>query len=642
MHFAWLSHLFWASDSRTQLSIELIVVVASAFLLFVYAPLRRDLGAVRKVRRRAKRAVNAGDANGITRREAVAKALKYGRLSRHWESFSRQWRNSQAHDERSPVRFASTFEEAPLMPSGWRQSLLPAIPGVFVAMGVFGTFVGLTLAIPHPGAHAASTSAADTAEQIQKLTSSLGLAFRTSLWGLSLSVFSVLGIKHLEGNFDKEEEEIDRVVHLAYEWIGEGEMSARALREQKEGTDRLRKELTEVTMELQNVLTSGLDSITASAANTASSVSEELVKKLGQALQDGVSAHVESLRSTIEATIAVQEEIGTGLALAFEQMRGSTEAHRTTVERLHSATGAIEQAAQKLGETTENFAPTVAQLNQAGQALEQTSQAMSETQLRAGEAVETVRSTLVDAASALEQQRELVEGTLAEMKEAISRLSEGLSDDLIGALRSVDEVLGKALTRLGGTILDSSSTIDRMGPAFGQMLETVKTVEQGLSTVDGSVKALGEGLGQELRPIGEINRELGDSTKNLALIIEKALQGIERSAGVTSSLERQVKAEGATLRAALKEFATPRPGSKSGSSPIRKPDTSSLRDPPADVSMKDVMPRQTSPTRPPRPPTPATARRTTPSEKPNPSPNVTEPQPKKGLLSRFTRRLWIW
>src|SRR5690606_21349737 len=128
------------------------------------------------------------------------------------------------------------------------QALLPAVPGVLLGLGILGTFLGLTQALPHAGtsfvAEPTSVSTATAAvvssgpaleridHQIEGMTKALALAFKTSLWGLTLSMLMTVALRGLEGAYAREEAELDRVVHSAFAWVSPDELGAIALHEQ--------------------------------------------------------------------------------------------------------------------------------------------------------------------------------------------------------------------------------------------------------------------------------------------------------------------------------------------------------------------------------------------------------------------------
>lgn len=351
-----LIELLWSNDPSTQISISVVLAAALIAGVTVYLPLRVDSYRKRSIRKKLSRALSSDVGDKNEHRDIVKTILDGSAFEPNGADFIARWSSSKDNKGRAPVRFASTFADRPLMPTGWRRSLLPSIPGIFLALGILGTFVGLTLALNNTGD---ASAAKDIGKEIDTLISSLSLAFRTSLWGISLSIAFVIGLRRMEGGYETEEEMIDLLVHEVFPWISDSELSYLAIEGQRSGTDQLRSALQEVSMSLENAITSGLEKIEQSTSSAANDISQELIETLANALQEGVGAHVEALRVAIAETTSVQQEIGVSLALAFEEIRKATEAHSTTARSLDEAATAVETAAERLSATAAEFGPSV-------------------------------------------------------------------------------------------------------------------------------------------------------------------------------------------------------------------------------------------------------------------------------------------
>ena len=533
-----LFSVFWADHPATQQGIGLILLVAAIVALFVYLPLRFELLHANRLRKKLAVLVRKGSESPSDLRREMLQALRESRISATAADFVKRWESSKDSSGRAPVRFATSFMARPLLPTGWRRSLLPAIPGMFLALGILGTFVGLTLAVSNQNINQQvgdSTTRADaTADQVDQLIGNLALAFRTSLWGIVLSLLFVISLRRLEGHFEEEEERIDQLIHRVFPWVSESEVAALATREQRLATDQLRNSLQEVAMSLENAITAGLERIEKTTLDVASGVSDALVKELGQTIRDGVGAHVEALREAIEKTTQTQSEIGESLALAFEQIRNAAEAQRTAAENLAKSADAVGSASDVLSGAASELSPVVESLASTGQSLKSTSQAMASVQQKSSEAIESVRSALEDAKQALDQQRGMVQSILGELHSSIQQLSEGLSDDLVAALESVDGILGNAIGRLNGTIHDSNELLDRMAPAVGRVLEISSTVEKSISGLDKGIQLLATSVHQQLGKIPDSIESLKQTNDALVARITKAITEIQKATEISN------------------------------------------------------------------------------------------------------------
>ena len=126
------------------------VLAAGAFaLLFVYLPLVLRLFRVGRLNRALKRAHASAENPADNLRAETARAFERSPLASQWESFSARWRSSQAlgESDRAAVRLIDILDDQPIVASGAIKNLLPALPGLFVAMGVLGALIGFTGAV---------------------------------------------------------------------------------------------------------------------------------------------------------------------------------------------------------------------------------------------------------------------------------------------------------------------------------------------------------------------------------------------------------------------------------------------------------------------------------------------------------------
>ncbi|MCA9860937.1 MAG: hypothetical protein KC438_14505, partial [Thermomicrobiales bacterium] len=137
----------------TQLAIYLIIAIALGSFLFVLLPLLWRLaqigvpmfGLLTRARTMLAHEPEPG------RQDALAKLLSGSPIDQQWARFLREWRSASPTLHSlptggSPVRLRDVFEDIPLIRPGARRSLVGGLPGIFIAIGVLGTFVGLTIA----------------------------------------------------------------------------------------------------------------------------------------------------------------------------------------------------------------------------------------------------------------------------------------------------------------------------------------------------------------------------------------------------------------------------------------------------------------------------------------------------------------
>lgn len=214
------------------------------------------------------------------RRETLHKAgeLKAPNVGMLWREFDESLVLSSDHKQLFNTLDAEHFFNPRTLAGGLTASrLLAAAPSFLVAIGVLGTFVGLTVGLE---GLAGSTNEIEALKGgINKLISGAAVAFMTSVWGVALSLFlnivekalerkALLDIQALQYRIDELYVRIpaeQSLVHIA-EY---GKESKEALQELHERIgERLQETLTGMNEAMQTALTDALNNIMAPAIQT--------------------------------------------------------------------------------------------------------------------------------------------------------------------------------------------------------------------------------------------------------------------------------------------------------------------------------------------------------------------------------------
>jgi len=394
---------------------------------------------------------------------------------------------------------AEVFEERPLLPSGARRSLLPALPGLFLAVGAFGTLVGLTFAVD-----VLASSGSGAAMSRSALALEIGLALRAALWGLLLSILSATATRWLQGRYAAQSDAIDQLVEAAYGSITPGEVATRSTVSQREGIDRLSDEFVQVTFELNEGIKKGLSRIEASTAKAASLVSEEqrgsldsVTAELREATRRGVDEHLGALRDALGRAVAHQDAVTEKLG---EQVARSAELaeHHETLSR------SLERAATVVDGASASLAGAATRLEAVPDALERMGNEIERLPDTLGASLEPVRSTLVQ-----------------------------LDEDMKGARAVID-----SLTQ--------------------GVLQSVEPVRAALERLDGQMNGVARGLIESTDRSSAVEKSVDDLRQELA---DESLQLRGAAAELVSELRRTVDAMGTAARelATGAQVASPRP-----------------------------------------------------------------------------------
>jgi len=576
----------WVNDPISQVVISLVVTIAAALLLLVFLPLLLRLGRTSLLRYRLRRVLRDKDATLESRREAMRSAFEASPLRELWTDFLRRREGSLVSGTKdlAAFRFAELLDDRPLLPTGALGSLLTVLPGLFLALGILGTFVGLTLAlqdlvpsetavavvrpnaepangppllptplVSEPASDAKPQQASRPAaqrgaepERIASLVRSVGLALRSSLWGLIFSLLAALGGRVLVGRFDAGAEELDSLVERLYGSVSQGELATRFARFQAEGFDRLRMELATTTRELGSSLDTGLGRIETSTARAANLVSKkqrlalaQVVEEMSTSIRRGVEEHLGGLHRALELAVSHQGEVTGGLELAFKRMTQNSEAQQQVTRSLAEAAQTVLGASQSMDRSANSFEPVVERLRATGDAIESATERINQTQDLTARNVDSVRSSVEHTASTMAEQREFVEMGLTEIRGTLRHLSQTLGNELSQALRNVDDALESSVGRLRETLLESNETIDRIALPIRAAEGTTREMHAALERTRNDMVGLGEWLIQAIKPVrgtvaqlddrsGAITRALVDFSSQLRTI-DKSVEALRSS-----------------------------------------------------------------------------------------------------------------
>lgn len=283
-------------------SVTAAIFVASLFFLFVHY--RRF-----RARMRALRSLLEGQSKetlALSRRETMQKAqgLNAPNVGMLWREFDESLVLSSDQKHLFNTLDAEHFFNARTLAPGLTASrLLAAAPSFLVAIGVLGTFVGLTVGLE--GLVGTSDEIESLKGGINKLISGAAVAFMTSVWGVFFSLLLNFVEKMFErsalGQIQQLQHDIDflypripaeqSLVHIA-EY---GKESKEALQELHERIgDRLQETLNGMSEAMQTALTDALNNIMAPAiqtlVSTTSQQSTQVLEKLVGNFMDGMTS----------------------------------------------------------------------------------------------------------------------------------------------------------------------------------------------------------------------------------------------------------------------------------------------------------------------------------------------------------------
>ena len=584
-----LAEVLWSSDPAAQRAIGVVLGLAAVAALLVFVPLAIRLFKLYGLERDLRALAAEGETPSGS--EEYRQRFLESPIADRYVEFERRWKTAQLEEAsgRAPIRLLDILEERPLLPFGPRRSLLPALPGLFLAVGVFSALSGLI-----PSLSESNSQGMSEAARSAWVAGQLGLALRAAAWGFLCAIGASLLGRLIEGAFEARSHGLDEVLEGAFGSVSPGELAELARRDQASSLATLGKDLGNFNNELNDRIDRGLQRIEQSTSRAASLVSQEqrgalntVVQELSLSIRQGVDQHLSELRAALSRAVEHQTSVTGALAETFEQMALNAKNQDLVARTLGESASSVDEASRNLRGAATEMQPVLEQLNLTHGALEKTATQMGETQTVVAKTVDGVRTSLDAAAGGASDQRQFIELTMSELQRAMGSLESGLGDSVSKSLRDIDDSLAKTVGLLRETLSDSNETIERLASPIRAAEGSARETHLALDRVRGEVEALGQWMSQVAKPLRggltdvegraeEISRALSEFNSH-ARQIDKTMEALRheireesrRLQGAGSELGRKIAGNAGAVGGGGRPFE-PRPAFDAPGSRERK------------------------------------------------------------------------
>jgi len=463
---------------------------------------------------------------------------------------------------------AEHFFNAKTLAAGLTESrLLAAAPSFLVAIGVLGTFVGLSVGLA--GLNVGG-ELPQLREAMNTMISGAATAFNTSVFGVLLSLILNLIEKNLERGVRKQVRILQQKIDFLYPRIpaeqtlvhieDSSQRSAESLMGLHERIgDELQKTVNEMSASMQEAISESLTKVMApalerlaqNASDQSTTILEQLVgsfldkfgeagRQQGQKLErvaGDVGGAVEGIRSEIGRVSSMLSEAGTktGELLAQQRQQMSEQAIR-----LQEEAGAREQAQRQqferllegvIGQLSEQ-AETASRADQERHArLDGSIAQMQEGQVSALNAIKESSQHSISASERLLKTMEPIAKYLNEAAGSLDRSAENLSSTQ------------KGFSVLGAELHNSA---DRLG-------NTVTTMVQKMAEVSEDSSQITEGIQGQLGLLEQLQTSLGEASNKMEGAATRMLDGFGSMESSQDRYLESVKQQFESLGDALKQ-----------------------------------------------------------------------------------------
>lgn len=476
----------------------------------------------------------------INRREVLQKALelKHADVGKVWREFDESLVISGDQKALFNTLDADHFFNARTLAPGLTGSrLLAATPSFLVAIGVLGTFVGLTVGLDSLNLSSRS-EIPELRDGIDRLIQGATVAFMTSVWGVGLSLLLNMIEKFMErsalARIKSVQQEIDflypripaeqSLVHIA----DSSRESKEALQELHERIgDRLQESIKGVSDSMEEAFTTALNKIMAPAieslVNNASQQSTQVLERLVGDFVEGVSGAAKNQGALLERAAS---DVNTAVTDMSSQLGELFTKLNEQQERQ------LENSRQQAGRFDEQIAKVADSASTSQRALEERfSQLMASFSEKVEEQLEAAdRRNEKASESALDRQREM------------ERTFTGLTEDMMGRLNSqiaaADERENHRQERFKE---QNEQVVEQQQRLLNEIAESVKTTQQQSIQLAQQHREILDQLGQVTASISESSRHMDSSSNQLGLLSSQVKQATDilgtRMAEVLSVIE---------------------------------------------------------------------------------------------------------
>ena len=518
--FQQLSHVlapFWSQPILLGFLSFIIGVFLVGLLLLEFPLLKRSWQLKGGVRRCHKIVKSRNPERLQECRAQVVRVLsQVGWLFEPVRQFDKAWRGAVLSEDQGavgPIELLDFLPPQKVLPRIANRHMALVVPGILVASGIVGTFVGLVLGLPGIGSPDIGTDPGELRVLVSTITQSLGLAFWTSIAGISLSMVFLAIDRLMLHLVETKVIRLSELTRLAFPVLTDYELARLQHSLLTQSAENIQTLGTDISAALVDALEPAFDravsqhmapaiqaiqesveQLVSFSADEQLSGLQQLVDRFMDSMQSELGGQFDALGEVLDTTIRSQSAIGAGLEEFSRQLRGVSEVQQDLIMETTRAAETLRDSLDRLELIAQMLNAAAEKITDAGAELERSAVAATEAQRSAFEAQEQlVGATRVHSQAMSEAREGLMEawgvaveqakGAIFQIQEATRELSSGIGDQLVNALQSFDGALGETINRFSGTLAQVDGSIGELPPAAQAIRESCESLEQRTSDV---------------------------------------------------------------------------------------------------------------------------------------------------------------
>jgi methyl-accepting chemotaxis protein len=466
------------------------------------------------------------------------------------------------------------LEDLHFGPGFWR-----ILPGLFVTIGLFLTFLGLISAL-----HGMADDMKDAGGQLTSSAMSqlLGVAsakFIMSLTGLLCSIVFTIALRHRMGGVEGAINALCHAIEKQLSFISLEDLAVEQLRATREQKDHFRHIGMELVAELGRPLR---EELPRAVSASISEVMKPLITQVTQMGTDGVGGMVKDLSSQFS------EDVGRALGTAGEQLQRAGDRIGELIARMDQSSGRMgsemQGVVERLARAVEEMqVATATNVNATRQAFGESADGLLAAMQKSLENIQANTregaSAINESADAMRRAAEIVreqmtaaaeQGSVAaraRLDEAGTRVQAALGDAAAGVANVLEKITGQTaqafLDPIGDISAKMREVVEVLGSASSEMGRLSDSVREGANATGDAANSLrgsSQSLVAAIEPvratassIEQSIRGLNDSTAHVAAATR---QNVESSAHTLAAAELALDGKREAVQAAMEGIAT--------------------------------------------------------------------------------------
>lgn len=434
------------------------------------------------------------------------------------ENFDKAWRDAYRTEFEaafSPVHLRDFLDARSLLPERAVTRISVAMPQILVTLGILGTFLGLVFTLPGLGVYGDARHGQVLNELVTRISEGLGLAFWTSICGISLSIVYILTNRIATIKLENAVEDLSDEVSRAFPSLSESRrelLHYQELNAIHENLETLGNDIaTSLTDALEPAFDRALSSHLAPAIEKIQQAVEQMATLSSERQLEGVQKIVDQflgsmnqalgdqfreLQGVLDSAVRSQRSIGEGLEGFSLHLQEAAEVQKNLIEEttragetLKGSLDRLEIISSTLGEAAEKIVDAGAQLHRSAEAASEAQRIARSAQSELLEATKSNSEAMHEARISLEQAwekaTEQARGAIYQIQQATRELGEGIGEKLVRALQTFDGSLSEVIERFSGTLSEVDGAIselpgaaDRIGNSAEKLAEQVQIISQ--------------------------------------------------------------------------------------------------------------------------------------------------------------------